>query len=107
MTYYFCHDYSGNHANITKARKSLSRLQKNDLANCYVCPVVAFPILENTNIDHDSKMELFYDLMTLCDAVVVGYYITDEMAKQIEFARLIKMEVFSIDSSGKIQPFSQ
>lgn len=105
--YYFCHDYSGNHANITKARKSLARLQKNDLANCYLCPVVAFPIFENPNIDNDSKMELCYDLMTLCDAVIVGYYITDEMAQQIEFARLIKMEVLSVDSSGKIQPFSQ
>jgi hypothetical protein len=107
MMYYFCHDYSGNHANITKARKSLARLQKNDLANCYLCPVVAFPIFENPNIDNDSKMELCYDLMTLCDAVIVGYYITDEMAQQIEFARLIKMEVLSVDSSGKIQPFSQ
>ena len=107
MTYYVAHAYSGDKQNIRAARQTLLELQKKDLLNCYICPVVAIPALESADIDGDSKLELCFDLMTLCDAVVIGSYISEGMKKEIEFARLIKMEVLRLGKDGQLRPFTE
>ena len=107
MTYYVAHAYSGDKQNIRAARQTLLELQKKDLLNCYICPVVAIPALESADIDGDSKLELCFDLMTICDAVVIGSYISEGMKKEIEFARLIKMEVLRLGKYGQLRPFTE
>ena len=107
MTYFVAHAYSGDKQNIRAARQTLLELQKKDLLNCYICPVVAIPALESADIDGDSKLELCFDLMTLCDAVVIGSYISEGMKKEIEFARLIKMEVLRLGKDGQLRPFTE
>lgn len=107
MTYYVAHAYSGDKQNIRAARQTLLELQKKDLLNCYICPVVALPILESAEVDKDSKLELCFDLMTICDAFIIGSYISEGMKKEIEFARLIKMEVLRLGKDGKLRPFSE
>lgn len=107
MTYYVAHAYSGDKQNIMEARKTLLELQRKDLLNCYICPVVALPILESAKVDKDSKLELCFDIMTLCDAFIIGSYISEGMKKEIEFARLIKMEVLRLGKDGKLRPFSE
>jgi hypothetical protein len=107
MTYYVAHAYSGDKQNIRAARQTLLELQKKDLMNFYVCPVVAIPALESADVDKDSKLELCIDLMTLCDAFIIGSYISEGMKKEIEFARLIKMEVLRLGKDGKLRPFSE
>lgn len=107
MTYYVAHAFSSDKRSSAMAKRTLLELQKKDLLNCYICPVVSLPILECEDVDKDSKMELCYDMMTLCDAVVIGSYIGETVKKEIEFARLIKMEVLRIGEDGKLQPFAE
>ena len=107
MIYYVAHAYSSDKHNICNAKKTLTELQEKDLSNCYICPIVSIPIFENANIKKEDKYELCFDLMTACDAVVIGSYISKDVKKEIEFARLIKMEVFRIDENGELQPFTE
>lgn len=107
MTYYVAHAYSKDKQNTRAARKTLFELQKKDLSNCYICPVVSLPILESEDVDEDSKLELCFDIMTLCDSFIIGSYINEGMKKEIEFARLIKMEVLQLGTGGKLQPFTE
>lgn len=107
MTYYVSYSYSENKQSVKEARRILLKLQKKDMMNCYVCPVVSFPIFESEEVDKDSKFELCLDLMTLCDAFIIGSHISEGMKKEIEFARLIKMEVLRLGKDGKLQPFAE
>lgn len=107
MTYYVSYSYSENKQSVKEARRILLKLQKKDMMNCYVCPVVSFPVFESEEVDKDSKFELCLDLMTLCDAFIIGSHISEGMKKEIEFARLIKMEVLRLGKDGKLQPFAE
>lgn len=107
MTYYVAYAYSESNQNAKAAKQVLLKLQKKDMMNCYVCPVVSFPILESEEVDKNSKFELCLDLMTLCDAFIIGSHINEGMKKEIEFARLIKMEVLRLGKDGKLRPFSE
>lgn len=107
MIYYVAHAWSGDKSNISRAKRTVDELQRKDLANCYVCPILALPVFADDDIDCDSKFELCLDLMSICDAVIIGSYISAQMKKEIEFARLINMEVLQLGTDGQLQPFSE
>lgn len=54
MTYYVAYSYSENKQSTKEARRILLKLQKKDMMNCYVCPVVSFPVFESEEVDRKS-----------------------------------------------------
>ena len=93
MMYYVAHAHGGNPENIERARKITHDLQVNDLENTYICPLMLFSHLRYGEVGYDAEMELCLDILSNCDKLIVASDITKGVAKEIDFANLIGMEV--------------
>lgn len=107
MIYYVGHCFGGDKENIEKARKITHDLQIKDIENCYICPLLAFSHLEYGEIGYDEEMELCLDLLMCADSLIVASEISEGVQKEIDFAKLVKMEVFKIDENGELRPFTE
>lgn len=94
-TYYVAHKYGGDKKNIERAKKITHELQVNDIENCYICPLLAFSHLGYNEIGFDKEMELCVDLLSICDGLIVASDFSESngLQKEIEFAKLVGMEV--------------
>ena len=107
MIYYVAHCFVSDKANIERARKMTHDLQVKDLENCYICPLLTFSHLEYGEIGYDEEMELCLDLLTCADRLIVASEISRGVQREIDFAKLVKMEVFRLDENGELQPFTE
>jgi hypothetical protein len=107
MLYYVSHKYGGNAANVEMAKRITHDLQTKDLENCYLCPLIAFSHIEFEELDFEEKMDLCIDILQECDTLIVASEITNGMQKELDFAKLVGMEVFLIDKDGELQPFPE
>lgn len=105
--YYVAHQYGGDKDNIEKAKKITHDLQVKDLANCYICPLSTFSYLEYGELGYDDEMELCLDLLSCADALIVASEISNGVQMEIDFARLVKMEVMILDENGDLRPFTE
>ena len=94
---YVCHAYGGDKANIERARKITHDLQVKDLENCYICPLLALSDLEYGEIGYDDEMELCLDILQNCDKLIVASEISKGVQMEIDFAKLIRMEIQYLD----------
>ena len=94
--YYVSHRFGGDPANMERAKKITHDLQVNDPENCYICPLMAFSHLGYNEIGHDEEMELCIDLLSVSDVLIVASDISDGVQKEIDFARLVGMEVIDL-----------
>ena len=95
-TIYVSHKFGGDPANIERAKKITHDLQVADLDNCYICPLLAFSHLDYGEIGYDGEIELCLDLLSLCDALIVSSDVSDGVQKEIDFARMVGMEVIDL-----------
>lgn len=107
MMIYVAHKFGADKSNIEKARKITHDLQVNDLANCYICPLLAFSHLEYAELGYDGEIELCFDLLSVCDQLIVASEISRGVQMEIDFAKLVKMEVMRLDKNGELQPFTE
>ena len=107
MLYYVAYKFMGDIQNIEKAKKITHDLQVKDLANCYICPLLTFSHLEYGEIGYDAEMELCLDVLQSCDALIVASNISKGVRKEIEFARLINLEVYRLGKNGELRPFKK
>ena len=96
MLLYISHKYGGDPANLERAKKITHDLQVNDPENCYICPLMAFSHLGYNEIGYDDEMALCIDLLSVSDVLIVASDISDGVQKEIDFARLVGMEVVDI-----------
>lgn len=82
-------------------------MQVKDVANCYICPLLAFSDLEYGEIGYDDEMELCLDLLMCSDRLIVASEISNGVKEEIKFAKLVKMEVLRLDENGELQPFTE
>ena len=107
MIYYVAHTYSADKSNIEKAKKITHDLQVKDLANCYICPLLTFSHLEYGELGYDDEMELCLDILQNCEKLIVASEISKGVQTEIDFAKLVKMEVLQIDKNGELRPFTE
>ena len=93
---YVSHCFGGNSANLERARQITHDLQVNDPENCYICPLLAFSNLEYNEIGYDAEMELCIDLLSVSDVLIVASDISEGVQKEIDFARMVGMEVIDL-----------
>lgn len=93
MVYYVSHCYQGDPENVRKAAKITHDLQMADQNNCYICPLLAFSHMEYGEIGYEQEMELCLDLLSVCDALIVASQVSEGVRREIEFAKMINMEV--------------
>lgn len=93
---YVSHRYGGDPANTERAKKITHDLQLNDPENCYICPLLAFSHLEYNEMGYDEEMELCIDLLSVADVLIVASDVSKGVQKEIDFARLVGMEVIGL-----------
>jgi hypothetical protein len=104
---YVSHAYGGDKKNIERAKRITKGLQKQDLSNCYICPLMAFSHLEYGEIGKGNETELRLDLLTCADRLIIASEIDKQMQTEVKFAKLVKMEVMQLDKNGKLRPFKK
>lgn len=103
MIYYVASDSK----NVDSARRIVRDLQVKDLENCYICPLWTFSHLSQKVISKADETELRLDLMTISSRLILVGSVTEEIRAELDFAKLVKMEVLRIDESGELQPFTE
>ena len=93
---YVSHKFGGDPANMERAKKITHDLQVDDPENCYICPLTAFSHLGYNEIGHDEEMALCIDLLSVSDALIVASDISEGVQEEIDFARLVGMEVIDL-----------
>ena len=107
MIYYVAYRYENDKSNIGRARKITHDLQVKDIANCYICPLLAFSDLEYGEMGYENELEICLDLLSACDVLIVASEVSKGVQREIEFAKLVKMEVLRLDENGELQPFTE
>ena len=93
---YVSHKFGGDPANMERAKKITHDLQVADLDNCYICPLMAFSHLRYNEMGYDEEMALCIDLLSVSDVLIVASDISNGVQKEIDFARLVGMEVIDL-----------
>ena len=96
MLLYISHKYGGDTANLERAKQITHDLQVNDPENCYICPLLAFSHLVYNEMGYDEEMELCIDLLSVSDVLIVASDISDGVQKEIDFAKMVGMEVIDL-----------
>ena len=95
-TIYVSHKFGGDSANMERAKKITHDLQIENPTHCFICPILAFSHLQYGEIGYDDEIELCLDLLSLCDTLVVASDVSKGVQKEIDFARMVGMEVVDI-----------
>ena len=93
---YVSHRFGGDSANMERAKKITHDLQVNDPENCYICPLLAFSHLGYNEMGYDEEIELCIDLLSVADVLIVASDVSKGVQKEIDFARLVGMEVIDL-----------
>jgi hypothetical protein len=93
MMYYVAHAHGGKLENIERAKKVTHDLQVIDLSNTYVCPLMLFSHLRYGEVGYEAEMELCIDILSNCDKLIVASEVSKGVAREIDFANLVGMEV--------------
>ena len=92
MLIYCAHRFGNSYKNRKRAERLIEHLQRNDLENCYISPIHAFGHLYS-KISYDAGMELCFDLMMVCDKLLVLSEESEGVKREVEMARKLGMEV--------------
>ena len=95
-TIYVSHKFGGNPANMERAKKITHDLQIENPTHCFICPLLAFSHLQYGEIGYDDEIELCLDLLSLCDTLIVASDVSRGVQKEIDFARMVGMEVIDL-----------
>jgi hypothetical protein len=76
-------------------------LQIKDLDNTYICPLLAFSHLQYGEIGYDEEMEACLDLLSACDKLIIASPLSRGVKKEIDFSKLVGMEVEYLENSSK------
>lgn len=107
MLIYVAHAHQGMPENIERARKITHDLQVADLANTYVCPLLMFSHLRYGEIGYEAEMDLCLDILSSCDKMIVASEITRGVRRELDFAKLVRMEVARLEENGALRPFTE
>ena len=96
MLLYLAHKYQGKQENIDRVKKIAHDLQVENPTHCVVCPLLNFYFLNYGEIGYEQEMEICLDLLSVCDYLIVASDISDGVQKEIDFARMVGMEVIDL-----------
>lgn len=106
MLIYVASRYGKDSDSFKRAIKVTHDLQMKDLANCYISPVLAFSHLACREIGYDDEMELKLDLLSTADRLIIADKVSEGIKTELDFAKLVKMEVMILEENGELRPFT-
>lgn len=104
---YVAHAYSGDKKSVERAKKITRGLQFQDLENTYICPLIALSHLSYAMITREEELELRLDILSNCERLIVVGSITPSMRKEVDFAKLVRMEIMKLEENGALRPFTE
>lgn len=105
MRIYVAHKFGGDPENVERAKKITHDLQIKHPENCYICPLLALSHLGYKEIGYEEEMALCFDLLQMCDALIVASETSEGVQLEINLARKLKnsdgdaMEVLYLEHS--------
>lgn len=96
---YIAHKYEGDKNNIEKVGKIARKLQIEHPENSYFSPLHNFSFLGYNDINYEQMLEICLDWLNECDKLLVASEISKGVAKEIEFANLVNMEVEYLENT--------
>ena len=103
MLLYLAHKYQGDQANMERVKKIAHDLQMENPTHCVVCPLLNFSFLDYGEIGYEQELEICLDLLSVCDYLIVASDVSNGVQKEIDFARMVGMEVIDLaDKYGQI-----
>ena len=96
MLLYLAHKYQGKQENIERVKKIAHDLQIDNPNNCVVCPLLNFSFLDYGEIGYEQEIEICLDLLSVCDYLIVASDVSHGVQKEIDFARMVGMEVIDL-----------
>ena len=93
---YVSHKFGGNPANMERAKQITHDLQVDDPENCYICPLTAFSHLGYNEMGYEEEIALCIDLLSVSDVLIVASDISKGVQKEIDFAKMVGMEVIDL-----------
>ena len=104
---YVSHIFQSKPENLERAKKITHDLQVADLENTYICPLLALSHLQYGELGYDEEINLCIDLLSECERLIVASEkISKGVQMEIDFARLVNMEVFKLEENGALRPFA-
>lgn len=88
--YYVAHRFGGDPANLERAKKITHDLQVSDLDNCYICPLLTFSHLQYGEVQYENEIALCFDVLEMCDKLIVASEPSKGVKLEIELARGLK-----------------
>lgn len=104
---YLAHAYGGDKTNIERVGKIAKKLQLEHPEHAFFSPLHALSYLEYNEMAYDDLMEVCCDFLSACDVLIVIGEISKGVQREIDFAKLVKMEVLQLDENGKLRPFTE
>ena len=96
MLVYVSHCYGGNQENVERAKRITHDLQVENPAHCFICPLMMFSHLDYGEIGYDEEIELCLDILSVCDQFLITSEISEGVRRELDFARLVGMEVIDL-----------
>lgn len=100
MLVYVSHCHNNDPENVERARRITHDLQVENPTHCFICPLLMFSHLQYGEIGYDEEIELCLDIISVCDQFLITSEISEGVRRELDFARLVGMEV--IDLAEKI-----
>ena len=98
MIYYVSHKFGGDMENYQRAKEITHDLQIKDLENTYICPILALSHLGYNEIGYDEETQICLDVLSVSDKLIVASDVSRGVQAEIDFAKLIGMEVEYLDA---------
>ena len=96
MLVFVSHCYGGNPENLERARRITHDLQVENPNHCFICPLLMFSHLQYGEIGYDEEIELCLDILSVCDQFLITSDISEEVRRELDFARLIELEALDL-----------
>ena len=94
MTVFVAHEQTENSS--ARASKIILQLQYENPTHCFIPAAIAFEHLYNGDFSQDEIFDIECDLLCNCDQLLIVSDISPIMRRQIDFARMVGMEVIDL-----------
>ena len=81
---------------MERVKKIAHDLQMENPDHCVVCPLLNFSCLDYGEIGYEQEIKICLDLLSVCDVLIVASEPSKGVQKEIDFARMVGMEVIDL-----------
>ena len=94
MTVFVAHEQTEDSS--LRASKIVLQLQVENPTHCFIPASIAFEHLYNGDFSQDEIFDIEADLLMNCDQLLIVSELSPIMRRQIDFARMVGMEVIDL-----------